>query len=55
MEEVILHKFQQHADLRRELLQTGEAELIEVTSPCSAATEIHVFTSFPVTLECWGS
>lgn len=30
MEETLFHKFTQHADLRAELLATGEAELVEV-------------------------
>ena len=30
---VIYHKFTQHKDLRRELLATGDAELIEVSAP----------------------
>lgn len=30
MEEALWHKFTQHADLRAELLGTGDAELIEV-------------------------
>ena len=30
MEEALWHKFAQHDDLKRELLATGDAELIEV-------------------------
>lgn len=30
MEEALWHKFTQHDDLKRELLATGDAELIEV-------------------------
>jgi predicted NAD-dependent protein-ADP-ribosyltransferase YbiA (DUF1768 family) len=30
MEEALWHKFTQHADLKAELLSTGNAELIEV-------------------------
>jgi len=30
MEETLYHKFTQHYDLRRELLDTGNAELVEV-------------------------
>lgn len=30
MEETIYHKFTQHADLLKELLDTGNAELVEV-------------------------
>jgi len=29
MDETLLHKFTQHADLKRMLLSTGEAELVE--------------------------
>jgi len=32
MEEAIFHKFTQHADLLAELLATGDAELVEVSS-----------------------
>jgi predicted NAD-dependent protein-ADP-ribosyltransferase YbiA (DUF1768 family) len=32
MDEAIFHKFTQHIDLRDELLATGDAELVEVTS-----------------------
>ena len=34
MEIVIYHKFTQHKDLKRELLSTGNAELIEVRAIC---------------------
>jgi len=30
MDEALWHKFTQHGDLKRELLATGDAELIEV-------------------------
>jgi len=30
MDTVLYHKFTQHKDLKRELLATGDAELIEV-------------------------
>lgn len=30
MDEALLHKFTQHDDLKRELLATGDAELVEV-------------------------
>jgi predicted NAD-dependent protein-ADP-ribosyltransferase YbiA (DUF1768 family) len=30
MDETLFHKFTQHADLRDELLATGDAELVEV-------------------------
>lgn len=33
METVLYQKFTQHEDLKRELLATGDAELIEVWSP----------------------
>ena len=33
MDHVLLLKFTQHNDLRRELLKTGKADLIEVTKP----------------------
>lgn len=31
MDETLWHKFNQHPELRRELLDTGNAELIEVS------------------------
>lgn len=31
---VLYHKFTQNKDLKRELLSTGDAELIEVRAPC---------------------
>lgn len=34
MDIALLHKFTQHKDLRRELLSTGNAELIEVRATC---------------------
>jgi len=37
MDETLLHKFTQHADLKRMLLSTGEAELVEVRS-CTSST-----------------
>lgn len=30
MDDVLWHKFTQHEDLKRELLATGDAELVEV-------------------------
>lgn len=35
MDTVLYHKFTQHHDLKRELLATGDAELIEVLPPLS--------------------
>ena len=32
MEETLFYKFTQHADLRAELLGTGDAELVEVSA-----------------------
>lgn len=31
MDEVLWYKFHQHSDLKKELLDTGNAELLEVT------------------------
>ena len=33
MEEVLALKFTQHASLKRELMDTGNAELVEVCTP----------------------
>lgn len=43
MEITIYHKFTQHKDIRRQLLATGDAELIEVRVMCSLT-----FTNYKV-------
>lgn len=39
MDETLWHKFTQHADLKEELLSTGDAELVEVCDISSYCSE----------------